>query len=156
MAKGKHENWRTTEGLLLIEGWARDGLTYEQISKNMGISASTLREWKKTYSAISAALKKGREVVVRELENSLIKRAKGFEYDEKTYERNKDGHLVLMRKVRKIVLPDTTALIFALKNMSPINWRDKKENMIGTTDQEENAGMMQLVQSLNEARKGRS
>ena len=127
MAKGKYENWRTEEGLLLIEGWARDGLTYEQIAKNIGISRQTLHEWERTYPDISDALKKGREVVIRELENALIKRAKGYEYEEEIYECNKDGAMVLMRKVTKVVQPDTTALIFALKNMDSANWRDKKE-----------------------------
>lgn len=39
MAKGKYEYWLSDEGLTLLEGWARDGLTDEQISKNMGIAA---------------------------------------------------------------------------------------------------------------------
>lgn len=47
MAKPKSEDWITEEGLLLIEGWARDGLTDEQISHNMGISVRTLYRWKK-------------------------------------------------------------------------------------------------------------
>ena len=42
MAKGKFQEWLTPEGLLKIEGWARDGLIDEQIAKNMGISRSTL------------------------------------------------------------------------------------------------------------------
>jgi hypothetical protein len=36
--------------LAVIQGWARDGLSDEQIAKNMGISRSTLAEWKKKYS----------------------------------------------------------------------------------------------------------
>ena len=43
MAKGKYEYWLTEEGLLLLEGWARDGLTDEQIAQNMGIAYSTFR-----------------------------------------------------------------------------------------------------------------
>ncbi|WP_201261389.1 hypothetical protein [Lactococcus lactis] len=35
--KGKYEEWLTAEGLILLEGWARDGLTDEQIAKNIGI-----------------------------------------------------------------------------------------------------------------------
>ena len=42
MAKGKYEEWRTPEGLLKIQGWARDGLTDEQIAHNMGICRDTL------------------------------------------------------------------------------------------------------------------
>ena len=35
------------EKLEVIEGWARDGLTDEQIAKNMGISHDTLYKYKK-------------------------------------------------------------------------------------------------------------
>ncbi len=78
MAKGKYANWITEEGATKIEGWARDGLIDEQIAKNMGISVSTLYEWKKKYPEISDALKKGKEVVDREVENALFKRAIGY------------------------------------------------------------------------------
>ena len=70
-----------------MEGWARDGLTDEQIAKNMGISRSTLNEWKKKYSDISDTLKKGKEVVDRQVENALLKRALGYSYKEVTRER---------------------------------------------------------------------
>lgn len=98
MAKGKYQRWLEPEGLQLLEGWARDGLTDEQISKNMGISYSTLKEWKNKYSAISATLKKGKEVVDYEVENALLKSALGG---------------------------NTTAQIFWLKNRRPDKWRDK-------------------------------
>jgi DNA-binding XRE family transcriptional regulator len=103
MAKGKYEEWLKPDGLILIEGWARDGLTDEQIAHNMGISRSTLKEWKKDYPAISAALKKTKEVVDREVENALYKKAC-------------EG--------------DTTAMIFWLKNRRPNDWRDKRETQL--------------------------
>lgn len=54
----KYESeWK--DKLIVIEGWAKDGLTDEQIAKNMGISTSTLYEWKKKYSEFSESLKKG-------------------------------------------------------------------------------------------------
>lgn len=60
MAKGKYKYWLTPEGLLKLEGWTRDGLTEEQIAGNMGISRSTLNEWKKLYPDISDTLKRGK------------------------------------------------------------------------------------------------
>lgn len=87
MAKGKYEYWLTPEGLLLIEGWARDGLTDEQIAHNMGIASSTLYDWKKRHSEISESLKRGKDVVDRQVENALLKRALGFSYTEVTSER---------------------------------------------------------------------
>lgn len=121
MAKGKYEEWLTPEGLLLIEGWARDGLTDEQIAHNMGIVTSTLYEWKKKYSDITESLKRGKEVIDRQVENALLKRALGYRYEEVTYEEG-----VETKRVVKEVHPDTTAQIFWLKNRKPTDWRDKQ------------------------------
>lgn len=100
MAKGKYEKWLKEENLLLLEGWARDGLTDEQIAKNIGITVSTFYEWKKKYSEISEPLKKGKEVVDYEVENALLSSALGG---------------------------NTTAQIFWLKNRRPDKWRDKQK-----------------------------
>ena len=72
MAKGKYEYWITPEGLLKIEGWARDGLTDEQIAENIGISRSTLNMWKNRYSDISDTLKRGKDVIDLQVENALL------------------------------------------------------------------------------------
>lgn len=100
MAKGKYQRWLEPDGLLLLEGWARDGLTDEQIAHNMGITAKTLYVWKNEHSNICEALKKGKEVIDYQVENALLKKAL-------------DG--------------DTTAQIFWLKNRRPDKWRDKPE-----------------------------
>lgn len=128
MAKGKYEKWLTDDGLLLLEGWARDGLTDEQLAKNMGIRRETLIEWKKKYPNISNTLKKGKEIVDIEVENALLKRALGFQYDEVTQELNTDTQrLETTKVVKKMVVPDTTAQIFWLKNRRPDKYRDKPE-----------------------------
>lgn len=122
MAKRKYEYWLTPEGLIKLEGWARDGLTDEQIAKNIGINRDTLYRWKKAYPDFSDALKRGKEVVDRQVENALLKRALGYTYDEVTFEGG-----VEVKRVRKQVVPDTTAQIFWLKNRKPEDWRDKRE-----------------------------
>ncbi len=122
MAKGKYQEWLSKEGLLKLEGWARDGLTDEQIAKNMGISLSTFYEWKNKFSEISESLKKGKEVVDREVENALLKAALGYEYEEEIV--NNKGQVV---RVKKYAKPDITAIIFWLKNRKPDTWRDKQE-----------------------------
>ena len=124
MAKGKYTDWLTPEGLLKIEGWARDGLTDEQISKNIGISRSTLNVWKDRYSDISDALKRGKDVIDRQVENALLKRALGYEYEE-VKEKFEDGVITERTVTKKEVVPDTTAQIFWLKNRKPDKWRDK-------------------------------
>lgn len=100
MAKGKYEEWLTVEGLILLEGWARDGLTDEQIAKNIGIKRPTLYEWKKKHPDISDALKKGKAIIDYEVENALLKNA---------------------------LEGDTTAQIFWLKNRRSNMWRNKVE-----------------------------
>lgn len=100
MAKGKYEKWLKEDNLLLLEGWARDGLTDEQIAKNIGIGERTLYEWKEKYSQISQSLKKGKEVVDYEVENALLSSA---------------------------LEGNTTAQIFWLKNRRPDKWRDKQK-----------------------------
>ena len=75
--------WLTKDGLLLISGWARDGLTYDQIAKDkLKISTSTFCVWRHKYQEFEEALKRNGEIVDREVENALIKRALGYEYEE--------------------------------------------------------------------------
>lgn len=101
MAKGKYKEWLGPDNLKLLGGWARDGLTDEEIAENMGIAISTLYEWKKKYSEISEALKKGKEVVDYQVENAMLKAAL-------------EGNI--------------TAQIFWLKNRRPDKWRDNRND----------------------------
>ena len=126
MSKGKYQEWLEPEGLLKIEGWARDGLTDEQIAHNIGISRETLNQWKNKFSDISDTLKRGKEVVDRQVENALLKRALGYEYEE-VKEKFENGICVERTITKKEVVADTTAQIFWLKNRKPDEWRDKPE-----------------------------
>lgn len=107
VAKGKYERWLEPDGLTLLEGWARDGLTDEQIAHNCGITATTLYDWKNRFTEISEALKRGKEVVDYQVENALLNKALGG---------------------------DTTAQIFWLKNRKPDKWRDKPQEEKQATD----------------------
>lgn len=125
IAKGKYQEWLEHDNLLMIEGWARQGLTDEQIAKNMGIGLTTLKQWKKKYQPIWAALKKGKAPVDFEVENALLKRAMGFEYEEtETIIEEVDGkQRKRIKKIKKVALPETSAIIFWLKNRKPEQWR---------------------------------
>jgi len=130
MAKGKYHDWITEEGLLKIEGWARDGLTDEQIAHNIGIARTTLYDWKNKYPNITDSLKRGKEVIDRQVENALLKRALGYEYEEEKIirEKNANGKDVMKREIfKRKAQPDTTAQIFWLKNRKPKEWRDKQD-----------------------------
>ena len=115
----KYTEWLTPEGLVLVEGWARDGLIDEQIAKNMNVAYSTFREWKKKVPTLSAALKQGKEVSDRQVENALFKTATGYYYQEETV--TNAGEIVTIKKYSK---PNTTAQIFWLKNRKA-EWTDR-------------------------------
>jgi len=100
MGKPKYEYWLTAEGRLLLSGWARDGLTDEQIAHNMGVSRKTLSEWKVRFSDISDTLRSGKEVADYAVENALY---------------------------RKAIFGDTAAMIFWLKNRQRNKWRDRPD-----------------------------
>ena len=121
MAKPKAEEWIIEEKLIILEGWARDGLTDEQIAENIGISVRTLYRWESKYSQICHALKKGKSVVDREIENALFKRANGYEFTE-IRTKKKAGVVVEETIITKHIPGDVTAQIFWLKNRKPEYW----------------------------------
>lgn len=128
----KYAEWLEGDNLILLQGWARDGLTDEQMAHNMGISKSTFYEWKKKYSEFSDAIKKTKEIVDIEVENALRKSAEGFYVEETTEElrwnREKGEYeMVVTKRQRKYIPPSNTAQIFWLKNRKPDTWKDKRE-----------------------------
>ena len=148
MAKGKYEYWLTPEGLLKLEGWARDGLTDEQIAGNIGISRSTLNQWKEKYPDISDTLKRGKEVVDLQVENALLKRALGYEYEEGS-EKYESGTLTEKKVTKKQVVPDTTAQIFWLKNRRPDKWKDKQDVQVSGELKEEQTKLDDLIRQIS-------
>lgn len=119
-----------------IPKWRRDGLTEEQVAKKLGIAYSTFKVYKEKHSALSAALKKGKEELVEELEDSLYKRAMGFEYEE-TKEEYESGILVKKTLTRKFIAPDVGALVFALKNLRPDKWKNEDRVIVDNTDRKQ-------------------
>lgn len=138
----KFQRWIEEQGLTLLEGWARDGMTDEQIARNIGIGVSTLYEWKKRFPELSEALKKGKEVVDYQVENALLKRALGYEYTETMIEQGEDGEK--RRETIKQVAPDVTAQIYWLKNRRPDRWRDRRQET-GEMTKDDGTGVVLLA-----------
>lgn len=132
MANPKWKEWTEPSKLILLQGWAMDGLTDEQIAKNMGISVATLYNWQRNLKKddpkleIFNAIKKGKEVADYEVENALFKAACGFHYDEEVVE--VENGIITGRKVyTRYQAPSVTAQIFWLKNRRRDKWKDKIE-----------------------------
>ena len=128
IAKSKYET-DVKPRLIEIEAWKRDGLTDEQIFKNLGISRDTFYKYKEKYSDFSEAIKKGKEVADIEVENALFKRAIGYKYKEVIKEvKEIDGKKsTYVKEVIKEMPGDVAAQIFWLKNRKSSKWKDKQD-----------------------------
>lgn len=140
----KINDWLENDKLILLEGWAKSGLTDEQIAKNIGINRTTLYDWKKKETNIADALKKGKEVIDFEVENALLKKALGYTITLKEEKLDKDGCVHTLEKDVHIP-PDTTAQIFWLKNRKPNTWKDKVET---DEDREAVANASQVIAKI--------
>lgn len=151
-----------------IKEWAKEGLTDFEISKRLGITTTTLYEWKNKYSEFSEALKKAKAQADYRVENSLYQRAMGYQYDEEVKERvpiydsdgNITGYEVVTTKVtRKEVKPNVTAQIFWLKNRQPKKWKDKKDiditsegqHISGLSEEEKEKKLQELEQKYGDS-----
>ena len=128
IAKNKYET-DVKPRLVEIEAWKRDGLTNEQIMKNLGIGRDSFYRYKDKYSEFSDALKKGKEVADIEVENALFKRAIGYKYKEVIKEvKEIDGKKsTYVKEVVKEMPGDVGAQIFWLKNRKSSKWKDKQD-----------------------------
>lgn len=134
----------------MIKGWARDGLTDEEISRNMGINPTTLPEWKKKFPEIVEALKTGRRPVIVEVEDTFFERKlKGYYIDEEIVEVTKhpNGEKTEHRKkMKRWIPPDTTAMIFYLKCRKPKQYNDKLA--LSADSEASNGKMDELIEAV--------
>jgi len=114
------------EMIVKVEEYAKKGLTEAQIAKNLGIGRTTLNEWKNKYPDFLSALKAGKEIADREVENALYKRATGYSHPEDKIFLGPGGQPVIVPTIKRYP-PDPTSMIFWLKNRQPQKWRDKQE-----------------------------
>lgn len=100
----------------------KKGLTEKEVAEKLGVGYSTLRYYKKNDTELAEALENGKEELIQSLEESLYKRAIGYDAVEKKI--YSDGREVTFIKH---IPSSEKAVIFALKNLDPIHWKDKNE-----------------------------
>lgn len=148
----------------IIQGWARNGLTLDDIAHNLGISKGSLRNYKTKHKELNDAIEEGKEIADIRVENALYRRAVGFYSTEQKVVMIKDDDGTSHPEIVEYEVynkPDVTAQIFWLKNRKPDVWRDKvvvdkisdecmDMLMIGARDEEDSMETTAEAVSLSE------
>jgi hypothetical protein len=100
------------------------GATDAQLADFFEVSVSTVNLWKVQHEAFSESIRVPKGLADERVEQSLFRRAMGYEHDEvdiKVVDKE-----IVITPIRKYYPPDTTAMIFWLKNRNPEQWRETK------------------------------
>lgn len=129
-AVGKYNSELVDKICSLIE---QDTYTIEEICRNVGIVESTFYEWKATKEEFSEAIKKAEKKRMEKLavaaRNSLMKLVCGFEVVNTKVKKGKDNKVIEEITETKNIEPNTAAVIFALTNSDPDNFKNKQFNV---------------------------
>ncbi|MBQ8767090.1 MAG: hypothetical protein IJZ16_09830 [Clostridia bacterium] len=125
--------WLEEDNLMLIECWARDGYTFQDIANRIGIAVSTLRGWRAQYPEFDEALKRGREIIDYKVENALLKSALGYKTKEvKVTTTMRYGKVV--ETVKEVTdreqAPNVSAIQCWLYNRLPNKWKKNRDSLI--------------------------
>lgn len=124
--------WLSEDGLTLMCGWRRNGISLSDIAENyIGVCMTTFWNWYKQSDEMRHALGNAKEVADLTVEDSLFKRACGYDWWQETHELV-EGELRLTKKVKQHVPPDTKAIMQWLFNRLPNRWRALQEPLENT------------------------
>lgn len=135
--------WLTDDGLVLLEAWARDGLTQTDICERIGISWATLFTWKRDYPEINKALSTSREIIDYKVENALLKAALGYKTKEIKVTIGRkifNGETVEMLKetTTKEIAPNVTACMAWLNNRKHDQWKRNRDKVLELDEEDNN------------------
>ena len=146
-------NKKTVENICALI--STDSYTVAEICKQVGISKDTYYEWEKTKPDFSDAIKKAKsefdEFIREEAKKSLVKLIRGYTVQEKrtvtadTGKKDGDGNTVARVKEHTVTdkhyQPVTAAVIFALTNRDPENWKNRLNTDITTGGEKMDRGV---------------
>lgn len=151
--KGRKERrayYESEDGLLLIESWRRKGVKMEEIANDyIGISVEAFRKWRRESPSIQRACNTAIEVCNSSVERSLLKRATGYDYWEEVWELV-EGDMMLTRKYKRHVPPDTKAILAWLYNHLPNMYRTSQEPLEQTQYTETIANILVAMKEVAE------
>lgn len=133
--RGLYDFWLQDEGLTMLAAWRRNGLSYLEIAKRIGIRKDRLKRWREMYDSIDNALKTGKELLDFQVENALLKAALGYTTKEIKVTLGKkmisgEAFQVLKETTVKEVGPNVTACLAWLNNRKPDDWKRNRDNQI--------------------------
>lgn len=119
----------------LIEYWRKNGDTIEAIAGKLEITRKTFYYYMNTYPELKEAIEKSREKLLSDLTKSLYKEAIGYNVEEYTEEYiiDENGNKSKAKKVKrsiKYMRPNSTALVFAIKNLMPERFQQADKTVI--------------------------
>jgi len=100
-----------------------------KIAEALGISLTTFYRHMRENADFKLAYDAGIDNRKYELEKALYKRATGFEAQEVVTEKDNEGNIIKTKVTDKSYVPDTTAAIFALKNVYSEKYKDRIETV---------------------------
>ena len=109
--------WQTREKLAQLQLWAEKGMSYAEIARNMGISASMLQRWRNEYFMINEAIEQGYEFCHSKVEAALFKKATGYTILETVIDAKGNEHII-----EKFIQPDIKAIQYYLNNRCKGRW----------------------------------
>ncbi len=134
-------DWLEEDNLMLLECWARDGYTFQDVANRIGIDISTLKVWRAKYPEIDKALKAGREIIDYKVENALLKSALGYRTKEtKVITIMRHGKVVETQTetIEKEQAPNVSAAQCWLYNRLPKKWKNmnSRSNILDDMDED--------------------
>lgn len=134
-SKERKRFWLSDEGLELIAGFRREGMTLEEIYQGqIGVSDTTWRKWMAQSEGLRAAIAQTDEYVNFLVEQALLRRALGYEVveiDEELIE----GEMRVVRRRHRHVPGDTKAQLAWLYSRRADRWRANQDPRDATTEQ---------------------
>lgn len=149
--KQRKRFWLSEDGLILIIGWRRKGISIKDIATfHIGVSMTAFWGWYRESEDLRKACNTGKDIADSAVEDALFRRAVGYDYEEHVYELV-EGQMTLVRTFVKHCPPDTKAILSWLFNRLPGSWRSIQEPLESTQYTETIKNILVAMKEVSES-----
>lgn len=123
----KYDYWVSEEGLNLIRGWRRKGMSQRDIAQTIKVDVSRFAVWARKFPEFAEAIHTIPDLAINETENALYKSAVGYWVTEETKESWEVNDTVTRTHTtlhKRYIAPVLGAQCFILKNRDLEHWKD--------------------------------